>query len=81
MTKHPMTKEARMTNDKALRALRFVSWDPSYFGLRHSFVIGYFVIRHFLSPQRLDPDSKGLRTPRNSNTHKPYALACVSSLA
>src|SRR5712691_9839122 len=50
MTKYPMTKEIRRTNDEMLsRAVKnYPRQVFSSFGLRHSFVIGYFVIRHSL---------------------------------
>jgi len=38
-----MTKEFQMTNDEFALIATF---RPSPFAIRHSFVIGYFVIRH-----------------------------------
>ena len=67
MTKHPMTKEVRNPNDE-LRCAWWMqaaghstspvscSWS---FVLRHSFVIGYFVIRHCAA--RFDPNGEGSR--------------------
>ena len=57
MTKYPMTKESRNPNDESMidndlqSSLLFgesevVGRPYSSLGLRHSFVIGYFVIRH-----------------------------------
>ena len=50
MTKYQMTKEIRMTNDKDGRVAVVASSldlpNHSSFELRHSFVIGSFVIRH-----------------------------------
>ena len=43
MTKYPMTKEARIPNDESPKTMIAAHLD---FGLRHSFVIGSFVIRH-----------------------------------
>jgi hypothetical protein len=42
--------EARMTNDEsfapAVNTLSSLHHPPSSFGFRHSFVLGYFVLRH-----------------------------------
>ena len=45
MTKYPMTKEIRMTKLESWKCDDAWHSDSS-FELRHSFVIGYFVIRH-----------------------------------
>ncbi len=47
MKKYPMTKEIRIPNDQMIWAARANGSENSCFGFRHSFVIGYFFIRHF----------------------------------